>query len=272
MARIKPFRGSGAYESFRQKSVQRFTNHDKTAQNHIYGRNRAVAKLLAFLSMAHNAGMVPAPMVVSHAGARYQTTSGSGALNQEGAHCLPRQILVCDSEPADLGAGGGGLPSLARQALRFQFGKVTVAPKAFNTADKAAEGVPNGIIQALTAACRAVLSADRQAPLHDWVRGPAGGMRYNEIDMDQPKVQLWRINHYEVTRAYQEVWKPLAAEAYDAAFDEVQAKGSFLSAGESKDEVLYILERYYHHHDETPTALGGKQLSALEALDFIPTE
>src|SRR4029453_5926443 len=131
-------------------------------------------------------------------------------------------------EPADLtGPGGASLASKVSLALKFQFSKETPAPKGFNTADKAAEGVQNSIIKALIAACESVLGVDPQAPSYDWARDEQGS-----LIMDQTKIRRRQNNHHADERAYSQIWKPNAAAAYESAIAIVESDAKYLSVGE----------------------------------------
>ena len=76
--RRKPWWGAGPYEDFRQKVVQRFRRFDLDAENHIIGRNAALAQVLGYVSLLCNAGKIPpsARLVPNQEGARWQSTGG----------------------------------------------------------------------------------------------------------------------------------------------------------------------------------------------------
>ena len=261
MRRKTPWRGAKKYEDFRQKDVSRFMNYQRHAQNHIAGRNRAVAKVLCYLSMLRTAGAIQQPLI-SAGGALYQTTGGAQALDQEAAHCLPCQILTGAQDPTTLPVGGKPQSFKILTEIRSEFAKVTVLPRCFNSADKVAERVPNGLAQTFVASCREVVSCPRltESPRIETRRHI--GERYGELYT----VAIWPINREVVNHAYHQFWVPRAEQSYESAGDFIEQSRSYLSSEDDPDEVLWILSKYLDFHWDVPSALQEFQMSELELL------
>jgi hypothetical protein len=260
MRRRVPWRGARKYEDFRQKQVERFTNYQRCAQDHTVGRNAATVQVLCYLSILRNAGAIPPHTIIGAKGAMYQSTSGALAQNQEAAHCLPCQILVAGYEPASLRIGNRPLGPLTQHAMRSLFAQVTVLPRCFNTADKAAERVHNGLADAFMHACQDVVNCPRQSDVPQPRTYRQAGERYGELYT----LHIWPINRERVRHAYASVWVPGAESAYQRAGDEIERSGTFLSAQDDPDEVLWILSTYLEYHRLPPSKLLEFQMSQLE--------
>jgi hypothetical protein len=259
MGRGVPWRGARRYEDFRQKQVERFMNYQRYAEDHIVGRNRAVAKILCYLSILRNAGAIPQSLITS-GGAQLQTTRGVQALDQEAAHCLPCQILVGGRDPAMLTITNKPLPPQAQREIRSQFGKVTVLPRSFNSADKAAERVIKGLVPVFVEACQQVVACPRESesPRRETRRHIGEG--YGELYT----IDIWPINRQQVRRVYQNVWLPQAEQAYEVAGNEIEHSGKYLLAQDNPDEVIWILDQYLKYHPHPTSVLLDVQMSELE--------
>jgi hypothetical protein len=264
MSRRVPWRGATRYEDFRQKQVQRFTNHERYAEDHIAGRNRAVAKVLGYLSVLRNAGAIPQPLIAS-GGAAFQSTRGVLALDQEAAHCLPCQILVGGVNPDRLTISNQPLPMRAQNEIRSQFGKVTVLPRSFNRADIVAERVANGLTQALVEACWHVVACDRIGELPRRETRRHVGERYGELY----SIDIWPINREQVRHSYEKVWLPRAERAYQSAGDEIERSGKYLSSEDNPEEMSWILDQYLKYNSNPTSMLLDAQMSEVE-LTVVP--
>lgn len=134
-------------------------------------------------------------------------------------------------------------------------------PRCFNSADKAAERVANGLVWAFAEACGQVISCPRESdsPRHETRRGI--GAQYGELYT----INIWPINRQQVKNTYQLVWLPRAEHAYVAAGNEIEnSAGKFLSAQDDADEVVWILGQYLEHHSVSPSALFDERMSKLE--------
>lgn len=266
--RRKPWWGAGAYENFRQNLVQRFTNFDRDAANHVIGRNQSVAQVLGYLSLLHNAGLIAEGSRVVPSRARWQSLGGSRAEGTEGAHCLPCQILVVPPgasqgiDPSDL----PGLSRAVREGIRTEFAHVTSLPALFNSADVVAEQCrPSGLREVFANACQEVVRGPRRAREHRLFRGPnaLGGGEFRDV---------WLIDRAAVRTVYRSIWVPGAERAYETAMDEVEAGrlAQYLLPLNRTSEpglVMEVLHAYLKHHRALePTKLRDLQMDELERL------
>lgn len=291
--RRSPSPGARAYEDFRQKTVEHFDNLDRLAARHCAGRNAAVVEVLCYLNLLRNAGALKdrasvKPVKVDRAGARYQATRGSRALDQQAAHCLPCQVLIGRRDPSQLTHD-----QRTRLALRDLFGKVTVLPSCFNRADIAAERYreADGMVAAFVKACEAVVHGPRSAtaPVRKTYRHT--GERFGELYTRD----VWPLNRDLVKYAYHRVWQPNALTAFELAVaqKELQAprlpraedftshdprygvvidlealedqRAKVTPKQEDVNEVIWILEKYIDKHAVEPSKLLDSQMAALEA-------
>jgi hypothetical protein len=266
--RRKPWWGAGPYEHFRQNVVRRFTNFDRDAQNHVIGRNQAVAQVLGYLSLLHNAGAFPDGSRIVPSGARWQSLGGSKAAGTEGAHCLPCQILVVPPgsgpglDPSDL----PGLGRAVREGIRAEFAHVTSLPAVFNSADVVAERCrPAGLCEAFANACQRVAGGPRRAREHRLAYRPNSPMEGEFRD-------VWSIDRGAVREAYRGAWVPGAQRAYESAMDEVEANrlAQYLGPLHRTAEpalIMEVLNAYMKHHAaQEPSKLLDAQMDDLERV------
>lgn len=259
--RKAPGPGVRAYETFRQKTVERDESMKAQARSHCYGRNAAVAEILCLLSHLRNGGAIGEtlhhPSVTAEA-AKWQAP-GHGSQATPAAHCLPCQIYINGRDPASLARN----PAVAL-AIRKLFGKTTVLPHVFNAADSAAER--SGLKDAFVQACRHVISAPGST----------------DERIDRPCVRY----------AYETVWSPLARKAYRTAISRKKAEGapaaavvrgigaehglidleslemqrSTLTSEEIQaEEIVWVLEQYLTSLDERPDSLMDHKMAELES-------
>ena len=266
--RRKPWWGAGAYENFRQNIVQRFTNFDRDAQNHVIGRNQSVAQVLGYMNLLYNAGLIPNDAQIVPSGARWQSLGGSRLEAIEGAHCLPCQLLVIPPggsqgiDPSDL----PGLTQAVREGIRTEFAHVTNLPALFNSADVVAEQCrPTGLREVFASTCQQVVHGPRRARENRLVRGPQDAMSGEFRD-------VWQIDRDAVRRAYRDTWVPRAEMTYERAMDEVEGNRltQYLAPFHRSAEpalVLEVLNAYLkHHRAQEPTKLRDDQMDALERV------
>ena len=255
MNRKSPYPGARRYEDFRQKSVERFQNYSRYAKNHIIGRNGSLVDLLCHLSVLRNAGVTDRHAGMSARGARYQETRGAKAMQQQAAHCLPRQLLVNGRDPSSM-----MVSSVAQHELRRLFGKVTVAPRCLNTADSYSEQAANGLVAAFLQTCHGVINCARQgnAPVEKLFRHD--GQRFGELYHQD----VWPINREQIVTVLQQIWVPKALRAYESASEVIVRANREEINGDPSDDVLYVLEKYGQHHLMIPSRLRENVVSNIE--------
>jgi hypothetical protein len=266
--RRRPWWGAGPYEHFRQNVVQRFTNFDRDAQNHVIGRNQSVAQLLGYLNLFYNAGLIPEGSQVVPSGARWQSLGGSLAGGTEGAHCLPCQLLVVPpgasegTDPSDL----NGVTRAVREGLRTEFAHVSSLPALFNSADVVAERCrPAGLREAFSSTGQDVIRGRRRAKENRLYRGP------NDVGSGEFR-DVWLLDRETVRRAYWSVWVPRAEIAYESAMDEVengrlvQYLGPLQRTAEPALVMEVLCAYLKHHRAQEPSKLLDAQMDELERV------
>lgn len=261
--RRKPWWGAGPYEDFRQKVVQHFRNFDSDVNNHLIGRNNAVAQVLGYLNLLYNAGLIPANAQLVPHRARWQATGGAQTDRTEGAHCLPCQIMIAlpagVTDPSDLAPN-----PRVREGLRSLFGHITVLPAVFNSADVVAENCRlGGLRQVFVTAGQMVTQGQRRDKEHRYFR-----------DVDNPMTgefrDGWLLNRELVRAAYRTIWVPRAEQAYEWAMDEVEANRLDqyllpLGRREKPELVMEVLNAYLkYHRTAEPSKLLDSQMDELE--------
>ena len=267
-SRRKPWWGAGPYETFRQKVVQRFTNFDLDAMNHVIGRNQAVAQVLCYLNLLYNAGRIASGSRVIPSRARWQSLGGSRVEGTEGVHCLPCQVLVVQPGKADADAiDPSDLPGLSqavREGIRTEFGHPTLLPAVFNSADVVAEQCrPTGLRGVFAGTCQRVISGPRRSRETQLFYRPNDTSRMGELR------DVWLLDREAVREAYRD-WVNQAEAVYRGAMDEVE-RGRLphylgpLHRSAEPALVMEVLNAYLkHHRAATPTKLRDDQMGALE--------
>jgi hypothetical protein len=237
--RLRVARGHNAYETFRQKSVQRFdADYLSKARDHGVGRNEAVWRVLAVLSFLRNYGRIPANAVVNWDGAHVQAMSGDP--EHDAAHRLPCQILINGRFPWNYLTGHDINTAFLVVTLRRQFGDVKFAPKVFNRADSIAENhcLRGALVDACTQVIRLTRPIKREAGV---VKSGYGGVI--ELTVDQMANPSAGIDHAAVVSAYG-TWITRSMAAFDRAIAHVEAHGTTSDHKDVSEDVIYILQRY----------------------------
>ena len=115
-------------------------------------------------------------------------------------------------DPSDI----ADLSQAVREGIRTEFAHVTSLPAVFNSADVVAEQCPNGLCQAFTRTCEAVIHGPRLEKQHKLFKRP------NDWLTGSVFRDIWLIDRQAVRRAYRQDWVPAAHTAYETAMDEVE--------------------------------------------------
>jgi hypothetical protein len=250
-----------------QGSIETNASLRQQALSHNLGRNVRVVKLLAYLGLMRRSGKSLPAQVQCVAAIRQNFCSSQSGTHMgqlegpmQAAHFLPGQIMIGDKP---VWAYSNDLATRGR--IECLFAEVEHLPAVFNQADTSAEakGEHGGLCSALTAACRAVLTAPDAEQ-----SGAARGLRVS-VPLLERAYLPW---HQTAIIALQNAIRskrskpsipPLAGDRFEGyTLESITARSTAKPSEWNRDFSLNVLEYYLQDQEQQrgwPWVLTGCQ-------------